>query len=196
MRSIRSYTTGDAVFRLGLALTFIATLAACSSGGLRASDDSPFAPYSNGKRTVDNLELGHRLMAGREFELALKAFTRAAGEEGLTVEVLMGLGTAKLALGRLGQAEKDLRRAYDLEPENPAVLNNLGVVLMERGQTSEAEGLFRKAFALDNGESIEIRDNLRKALAKLDNQVYSDLEEEAFQVVRRGSSEYLITEYP
>lgn len=174
----------------------IATLAACSTGGLRASDDSPFAPYSSGKRSVDELELGHRLMAGGEPELALKAFTRAAGEEGLTTEVLMGLGTSKLALGRLGQAEKDLREAYKIEPENPAVLNNLGVVLMERGQTSEAEGLFRQAFALDNGSSVQIRDNLRKALAKLDNQVYSDPNTETYQVVRRGSSDYLIAEFP
>jgi len=191
-----SYITGDAVFRLGLALTVLATLAACSSGGLRASDDSPFAPYAAGERTVDDLELGHRLMAGGEPELALKAFTRAAGKEGLTTEVLMGLGTSKLALGRLGQAEKDLREAYDQEPENPAVLNNLGVVLMERGKTSEAEGLFRKAFALDNGNSTQIRDNLRKALAKLDNQVYTDPNTEAYQVVRRGSSDYLIAEFP
>lgn len=174
----------------------IANLAACSTGGLRASDDSPFAPYSSGERSVDELELGHRLMAGGEAELALKAFTRAAGQEGLTTEVLMGLGTSKLALGRLGQAEKDLREAYKIEPENPAVLNNLGVVLMERGQTSEAEGLFRQAFALDNGSSVQIRDNLRKALAKLDNQVYSDPNTETYQVVRRGSSDYLIAEFP
>ena len=184
------------MLRIGLTLIIVSTLAACSTGGLRASDDSPFAPYSAGNRTVDNLELGHRLMAGGEPELALKAFTRAAGEQGLTTEILMGLGTAKLELGRLGQAEKDLRAAYDKEPENPIVLNNLGVVLMERGQTSEAEGLFRKAFALDNGSSTQIRDNLRKALAKLDDQVYSDPNSEAYQVVRRGSSEYVIAEYP
>ena len=180
---------------VGLTICLL-SLAACTTGGLQASKDSPFAPYSAGASDVDNLELGHRLMAGGEYELALRAFTRAAGEQGLTSEVLVGLGTSKLALGRLGQAEADLRRAYSQDPENPAVLNNLGVVLMETGNLVEAESLFRRAFALDNGQSVEIRDNLRKALAKLENQVYTDSNDEAFQVVRRGSSEYVITEFP
>lgn len=176
-----------------LALIAILTLAACSAGGLRSSDDAPFAPQAT-NADVDEVQVGHDLMAGGQHELALKAFNRAALQQGLTAEVLVGLGSAKLSLGRLGQAENDLRRAYDLEPENPAVLNNLGVVLMEKGELGEAESLFRRAFALDSGESTQIRDNLRKALAKLENQVYTTDQAQTDQMVQTGSSEYLIIE--
>ncbi len=172
-------------------------LAACSSGGLSAPGGSPYAPYGGrGDRTISEMELGHRLMQAAEYELALRAFTRSAGELGFTSEVLMALGTANLGLGRLGQAERQLRDAYDLNETSPDIANNLAVVLMEQGNTVEAAQLFRLAFALDNGNSVSIRDNLRKALAKLENPGYNAAQEEAYQLVRRGSSEYTLSEYP
>lgn len=135
-------------------------------------------------------------MAGREYELALRAFSRAAGEQGLTPDILMALGTANIGLGRLGQAEKLLRDAEAGDPSSPDINNNLAVVLMERGKTPEAAQYFRRAFALDNGQSVSIRDNLRKALAKLENPGYDATNNEAYQLVRRGSSDYLISEFP
>ena len=141
---------------------------------------------------MDGLVVGHRLMEAREYQLALEAYTRAAGEKGLTAEVLVALGSANLALGRLNQSEKLLRRAVVAEPDWPEAWNNLGVLLMERGKTAEASKIFEKAYALDNGENDSIRDNLRLALAKLDNTVYDDRQDHQFQLVRRGSSDYLI----
>ena len=63
---------------------------------------------------------------------------------------------------------------------------------MERGKTAEAEQIFRKAYALDDGESTLIRDNLRLALAKTENSVTVDPENNNYKLVRRGSSDYLI----
>ncbi|MEM1236096.1 MAG: tetratricopeptide repeat protein [Pseudomonadota bacterium] len=175
----------------------LAILAACSSGGLIAPDDSPYAPVNpTTERVIPEMELGHRLMDAGQYELALRAYTRAAGEQGLTSDVLAALGTANLGLGRLGQAENQLREAKKKDETSPETLNNLGVVLMERGKTVEAEQLFRRAFALDNGNSVAIRDNLRLALAKLENPSYDIAQEEAYKLVRRGSSDYLITESP
>lgn len=177
----------------GIALIALIGLAACSSGGLIAPTDGPYAPPTRGDRVITEMELGHRLMSAAEYELALKAFTRAAGEDGLTPDVLMAMGTANLGLGRLGIAEARLREAYEADQTSPDITNNLAVVLMEQGKTTEAAQLFRKAFALDNGNSVAIRDNLRKALAKLDTSSYDDPQEEAYQLVRRGSADYLIT---
>ena len=65
---------------LGLTLT---TLAACDTGGLGTSKDSPFAPTGPTKaEAVDGLEVGDRLMAAGQYELALDAYTRAAVEQG------------------------------------------------------------------------------------------------------------------
>ncbi len=183
----------------GLALAVILLATACApTGGFRTTGDSPFAPSGVDRRqeSVDGLIVGHRLMAAGEYELALKAYYRAAGERGLTVDVLSAVGSANLMLGRLGQAEALLRQAIEADETFPPAWNNLGVVLMERGELGEAERVFRTAFALDSGSSTQIRDNLRLALAKLENPAYDQQNNTTFALVRRGSGEYQLLATP
>jgi hypothetical protein len=52
--------------------------------------------------------------------------------------------------------------------------------------------VFRKAYALDNGESDSIRDNLRLALANSENPDNNVDQNENYKLVRRGNSDYLI----
>nr|WP_245926131.1 tetratricopeptide repeat protein [Ascidiaceihabitans donghaensis] len=164
---------------------------------MSTSDSGPYAPgVDRSKQAVDGVEVGHRLIAAGEYELAIRAFNRAALANGLDAEILSGLGTANLELGRLGQAETLLRRATAQDDAWPEIYNNLGVVLMERGKTAEAQQIFRKAFALDNGESALIRDNLRLALAKSENTVNTAGQNNNYKLVRRGSSDYLIRPTP
>ena len=63
--------------RAVLAMAPILTLAACSTGGFGVSNDPLGAPGVAGVSDVDGLIVGHRLMAAGEYELALKAYTRA-----------------------------------------------------------------------------------------------------------------------
>lgn len=183
---------------LGLVLATSLTTACSQTGGSRTTGDSPFAPSGFDKRqdSVDGLTVGHRLMASGNYELALKAYYRAAGKQGLTVDVLSAIGSANLRMGRLGQAEKLLRRAIKADEKFPPAWNNLGVVLMERGDAGEAERVFRTAFALDNGNSAQIRENLRLALAKLENPAYDQENNTTFALVRRGSGEYQLLSTP
>ena len=177
------------------ALLLSVTIAACGTGGIDASQTGPFAPGIDRRaEAVSGVEVGHRLISAGEFELAIRAFNRAALNQGLNAEILSGLGTANLGLGRLNQAEQILRRATTEFDPYPETLNNLGVVLMERGETAEAVQIFRRAFALDDGESTLIRDNLRKAIAKSENSVNLQPNEDdnQFKLVRRGSSDFLI----
>ncbi len=170
-------------------------MAACSPGGFSAAGDQVYAPGVNQRATAeDGIEVGHRLINAGQFELAIKAFNRAALEDGIDVEILSGLGSANLGLGRLGQAESLLRKAVTVDSKVPEVWNNLGVVLMERGKTNEAEQIFRRAYALDNGESDAIRDNLRLALAKSENSDTLDVDEANYKLVRRGRGDYLISD--
>jgi Flp pilus assembly protein TadD len=171
----------------------IVALAACTSGGLNRSGDGVFAPGASGPGDIDGLIVGHRLMAAGEYELALKAYNRAAVQQGLNVDTLSAIGSANLNLGRLGQAERLLRRAVEDDPTFPPAWNNLGVILMEQGKTAEASEVFRRAFAADNGNSDEIRDNLRLALAKLENPVNTDLQEnQNFNLIRRGAGDFVL----
>ena len=67
---------------------------------------------------------------------------------------------------------------------------------MESGQLGEAERVFRTAFALDSGNSQQIRENLTLALAKLENPGYGQENNTTFALVRRGSGEYQLLATP
>lgn len=173
-------------------LALVSTLAACSQGGFGRSEDTVYAPGVAGSSDIDGLIVGHRLMAAGEFELALKAYTRAASQQGLNPDTYSALGSANLRLGRLGQAERWLRRATEEAPEFPAAWNNLGVILLEQGKNSEAAEVFRRAFATDNGNSEQIRENLRVALARVNDPSYDSGQENQTKLVRRGTGDFVI----
>jgi len=142
---------------------------------------------------VDPMVVGHRLMEAGEYQLALRRYLRAAGTHGMTPETLTALGTANLRLGRLGQAEDLLRSATRDGPDFVPAWNNLGVVLMEQRHWGEAQQVFRRAFALDSGETDSIRENLRLAIARMENSGYSQAtNNDSFDLERRGGGRYVL----
>ncbi|WP_377071115.1 tetratricopeptide repeat protein [Roseovarius ramblicola] len=172
-----------------------AALAGCLGAGRPEGHSGPGA--DTGKQSeADPLLVGHRLMDAGEFDLAHRAYTRAGAAQGLTTDVLAGLGSANLAMGRLGTAERLLRRAIEGDEATPEMWNNLGVVLVEKGEYQEAEQMLRRAYALDNGASDTIRDNLRLALAKTRDSGYDAETEKDYKVVRRGGGKYLLRKTP
>lgn len=180
-----------------MAITAFALVASCGPKAITTTPNGVYAPGVDLSKTAANgVEVGHRLMAAAQYELAMEAFTRAALEQGLTAEILSGMGTANLGLGRLGQAEKLLRRAVEKDEDWPEAWNNLGVVLMEQGELTEAQHVFRKAYALDNGQNDSIRENLRLALAKSENADNTVDQNSEYKLVQRGSSDYQIRQTP
>ncbi len=178
-------------------LSLIVLLAACvntgGNGTFGGKDDSRNMPQGidPNEKGVDGLIVGHRLMEAGEYDLAEKAYLRAGAEQGLNADVLSALGSASLKLNRLNQAEQLLRKAVDLDADFVPALNNLGVVLMERGNFGEARVFFQRAFAADSGETDSIRENLKLAIAKSNDAVYIKPEATAkFTLVRRGASTY------
>lgn len=179
------------------ALCLVLTLAACgitggngTFGGNGALRNMPQGVDPD-EAGVDGLIVGHRLMAAGEFDLAEKAYLRAGAEQGLNADVLSALGSANLRLNRLNQAEQLLRKAVALDAGFVPALNNLGVVLMERGTYGEARVFFQRAFAADSGETDSIRENLKLAIAKSQDTMYAAPEAiPKFTLVRRGASTY------
>lgn len=188
------YGTRAATFAIAL------VAAGCSMIGAQQAEPTIWAPGVNTQQDAeDGLIVGHRLMQAGEYELALDAFTGAAAEHGLTAELLSSLGSANLGLGRLGQAEDLLRQASEKAPDWPEPMNNLGIVLLEQGQIAEAVQIFKRAYALDNGESDAIRDNLRLALEKFDSSPHSDAQgtqNDSYKLVRQGGGSYAIRKTP
>jgi Flp pilus assembly protein TadD len=166
-------------------------LAACTPGA-GVSRNVPYGVDARGT-AVGGLTVGHRLMEAGEYELALKAYFRAAGEDGVNVDTLSAIGSANLALGRLGQAEQMLRRALEVDPTFVPAMNNLGVVLMERGNPGEARTVFQRAFAQDSGQTDSIRENLKLAIAASEASVYDPAQEEGgFRLVRQEKGKYVL----
>lgn len=161
-----------------LAALTLGALGACSGGpGLARGAGGVYAPGVDERGTgADQLEVGHRLMQAREYQLALEAYMRAAAHEGLTADTLAAMGSANLRLGRLNQAEDLLRRAVAEDAMFVPAWNNLGVLLMEQRRFGEASEVFRRAYAADSGNSDTIRDNLRLALARMEDPFYTDPE--------------------
>jgi Flp pilus assembly protein TadD len=157
------------------------------------SRNVPYGVDSRGD-AVDGLIVGHRLMEANEYELALKAYYRAAGEDGISVDTLSAIGSANLGLGRLGQAEKMLRRALEVDPTFVPALNNLGVVLMEQGDYGEARAVFQRAFAQDSGQTDSIRENLKLAIAQSEASVYDETQQQegGFRLVRQEKGKYVL----
>ena len=184
--------------RAAAAVLICTTFAACSmTGGHGASggaNGTRIPGPDTRKDDVDGLLVGHRLMEAGEYELAMKSYLRAAARNGMTVDVLSAIGSANLKLGRLGQAEQILRRATEADPSFVPALNNLGVVLMERGKSGEARVVFQQAFALDSGQTDSIRENLRLAIARTENSVYGEEEKEkpVMNLVRSGKGSYVL----
>lgn len=187
------------LFRCCLAPLLAVSLLACEPAPLKSLNNGPPPPPGTETVTeaVDGLIVGHRLMAAGEYELALKAYTRAAGDYGLNVDVLSAIGSANLKLGRLGQAKTMLELALEKDDKFVPAWNNLGVVLASLGKDGEAERVFRLAFALDSGNSAEIQSNLTKAIAKLDKTQYSvEQQQQEYELVRRGNGRYLLLSTP
>ena len=176
------------------ALACLTVLGACTDAA-RIDKETPYAPgVDRRKEAVDGVVVGNRLLEAKQYELALDAFTRAAASDGLMPQIYAGLGASNLGLGRLGQAEKQLREAIKDPEAAPQTWNNLGVVLMDSGEVPEAVEILRRAFALSNGENDEIRDNLRLALAMQSETVYDPEAEQELDLVRSGSSRYRLRE--
>lgn len=146
---------------------------------------------------VNQVLVGDRLMDAGQYELALRAYYRAAAARGLDAEVLTAIGSANLRLGRIWQAEGQFREALDADETFVPAWNNLGVALMEQDEFGEARRVFEQAFALDSGRSDSVRDNLRLAIARMENSVYSEgNNQNGPGLIRRGGGVYVLLANP
>jgi len=78
------------------------------------------------------LGLGNAAARQRRYDEALALYQRAAAANPGSPEALANVGAAELALGRVTDAERDLRRALALDPEQPQAKRNLALLLARR----------------------------------------------------------------
>ena len=130
------------------------------------------------------------LMARGEYELALRGYTRAIAEVGLSGPVIGGMGAANLQLDRHGQARAVLERGTRIEPQSVSVWNNLGVALAETGERRAARAAFTLARTLAPASDAAVPANLDQ----LQGEKISAAPATVFLLVRHKSGLYLVLE--
>ena len=94
---------------------------------------------------------------------AIAAYGRAlalvpSGQEALQAQLLFLRGSARDSAKDWAGAEADLRRAVELAPQNPLILNYLGYSLLDRGKSMpEARDLIARAYRIspENGAIVD-----------------------------------------
>jgi len=99
------------------------------------------------------LELGSQRMAAGRFDEAIKAFSDVASQYPSDPKPLYLRGECYRKMGRLKEAETDLRAAIKLDPTGKdeqivTVMSELGAVLSDAGRASEAIGVLEQAVKL------------------------------------------------
>lgn len=186
---MRAFALSLLVLALGVALS------ACTAPDTRLAGFTG-QPPDRAETAPDPLQVAQNLAAAGEHDLALRAYLRAALAQGMTGDVLTGMGSSNLALARLGQAEDQLRRATRIDPTNVAAWNNLGVLLIERGQPGPARGVFDHARTLPGGDTATVRANLELALARSRNSATLTPEAGDFVLIRQGGGAYRLSPAP
>ena len=79
---------------------------------------------------------------------ALSNVNRAAADDSAVLALLQASKSAAAA-GRFGEADQLLARVAQTAPNHPAVLNELGVRMLQRGDAEQARGLFQRATVAD-----------------------------------------------
>jgi aspartyl/asparaginyl beta-hydroxylase (cupin superfamily) len=84
----------------------------------------------------------------------------------VSVPDLIQASKAAAAAGRAGESDQLLVRAAQLAPGHPAVLNELGTRMMDRGEHAKARDMFQRATAADPGHPA-LWSNLASSLSAL-----------------------------
>ena len=126
---------------------------------------------TNGDLMMVHLSLGDLLRKAERFDEASQAYDRALDRVGTVSEahwvVFYSRGIAHEREKRWEKADADFRKALELNPDQPLVLNYLGYSLVERGEKlDEALGMIQRAVAAQP-DSGYIVDSLAWALFTL-----------------------------
>lgn len=96
-----------------------------------------------------HLRLGYVLFESNRCAEATGHFTKAIAERVPSVDAHLGLAGCEAAGRRFEAAAATLRQAESIEPDNPVVIANLGLVLSDSGHPDQALVSLQRALTLD-----------------------------------------------
>lgn len=114
--------------------------------------------------------LARALEARGEPVLAVEQLESARNAQPDDIALVVELAQAQIGLRRFEAAERELRRALKIEPENADVHQSLGVISLRRGLYPQAEQELKRALELDpsSGASYLYRAEALNQLSRVD----------------------------
>ncbi|HEV3484712.1 MAG TPA: sulfatase-like hydrolase/transferase, partial [Vicinamibacterales bacterium] len=129
-----------------------------------------------------NLRMGYALLEENQCTRASRHFAIAIAERLPSADAHLGLASCQAAARRFDVAADTLREAERVEPDNPVVVANLGIVLSDAGRPGEGIAPLQRALTIDP-DFHEARFNLAVAFAR--NGQRSEAAQEAEALLRR-----------
>ncbi len=120
-------------------------------------------------------------------ELAIEQFSKALDQDPEHIDVLIQMGVARADRGELSEAEKYLRKAFEIDDSDPLVNRELGMLLMERGSVHEAIGhlkIAQSCFPDDPEYTIDL------GMAYIQAGFYDQAERVMINVLQKDSSNF------
>jgi arylsulfatase A-like enzyme len=139
---------------------------------LRLDPDNPQA----------HLRLGYVLQESARCGEAIPHFERAMAAQLPTADAHLGLAACQTATRRFNEAIRTLQGADRIEPDNPVVIANLGLVLSDSGRPAEGLPHLQRALTLDPSFN-QARFHLAIALARMGR--HDEASKEARELLRR-----------
>ncbi len=128
------------------------------------------------------VRLGYVLVAQDRCADAIPLFTRAIQHHFPTADAHLGLAGCQVAARNTAGAARTLQQAEQVEPDNPVVQGNLGIVLSDGGHPADALPYFERALTLDP-DLHQARFSLAVAYARLGRR--PEAAREATELLRR-----------
>jgi tetratricopeptide (TPR) repeat protein len=98
--------------------------------------------------------LGWGLRKTGVYDKALEAFDKSIEFNPSNPDSFNERAICSMELGRFGAAEKDLKSALKLEPENTKIISNLGILALKKGDPSLARAYFQTVLEYDPGDPV------------------------------------------
>jgi len=86
-------------------------------------------------------------MQAQQYHQAIKSLKTIVELNGQLSGPYINMGIAHMKLGDVAEAERAFAQALDIDPENPVVLNLLGMLQRKKGQFEDAEKFYQSALA-------------------------------------------------
>ena len=129
-----------------------------------------------------HVRLGYVLVTAGRCGEAVTQFRAAIAEHLPSVDAHLGLAGCAMAAGQRDLAERTLRAAERVEPDNPVVLANLGIAISDGGRPAEGLPFMQRAVAIDP-DLHQARFSLAVAHARLGHR--DEAAREAAELLRR-----------